>query len=153
MLLKNIFLCLAYGSVMAAQTKGYSKVGQSCKMFFIFVFIIIRCYPFHVFFFLRAPIKMPCLFDQCWGLMGFSPVLRGTGHIQEDAGPVFPIVWDFSGFISSPAEGGRGRPRDELTNIFFRLSLFPFSRLYNSIPRQISLSPLHGAVELWNQKV
>lgn len=84
--------------------------------------------------------------------MAFSPVLRGTGFIQEDAGLAFPIVLNFSTLISS-AEGDRRRPRDELANNFFHLSLFPFSSLYNSIPRQLSLASSHGAVELSNQKV
>ena len=85
--------------------------------------------------------------------MAFSPVLRGTGFIQEDAGLAFPIVLNFSALISSPAEGDRRRPRDEMANNVFHLSLFPFSSLYNSIPRQLSLSSSHGAVELSNQKV
>lgn len=63
-------------------------------------------YFFSVLFFLfRAPTKMPSLSDQRWALMPFSPVLGGTGLIQEDAILDFPVFLNFSSFLPLPAAG------------------------------------------------
>ena len=59
---------------------------------------------------------MPSLSDQRWGLMPFSPGLRGTGLTQEDTGRDFPVFLNSSSLLSFPAGGDRTKPTEETAN-------------------------------------
>lgn len=91
------------------------------------------------------------LSDQSWALMVLSPS-SGNWIYSVRCRAAF-YCFKFQQLDIFPAEGDKGRrpKRDELANNF-HLSLFPFFPIYNSIPRQLSLSSLHGSVELSNRR-